>query len=139
MTTGRINQVATSSRRGSRELNPHRCSLCRCGIELRPCISFAIVLYHSSAPAPAPECGLRQDSGLCCTSAPRFNLSSEHRRAAPSGTRGFVGINGFKNQVSIQLHQKRIGHPETGQKQMRSLKKAKKETQARKLANQEFA
>ena len=53
MTTGRINQVATSEWMGI-PLEPHpQCSLCRCGIELRPCISFAIVLYHCSAPASA--------------------------------------------------------------------------------------
>ena len=52
MTTGRINQVATI--RVTPEPpggGPARCSLVCVEFELRPCISFAIVLYHCSAPA----------------------------------------------------------------------------------------
>ena len=54
MTTGRINQVATI--RVTPEPpggGPARCSLVCVEFELRPCISFAIVLYHCSAPASA--------------------------------------------------------------------------------------
>ena len=50
-----------------------------------------------------------------------------------------AGINGFKNHKSIQLQKKCIGHPGTRTEHNAFFEKAKKETQTRKLANQEFA
>ena len=59
MTTGRINQVATT--RFSLLVpdffffrQPHEVRRWVWNVRLRPCISFAIVLYHWSVPAPAP-------------------------------------------------------------------------------------
>ena len=53
-------------------------------------MSFAIVLYHWSVPAPAPrpanvrKIGRRRKNGRCCVGVfARFNLCSEHRRATP--------------------------------------------------------
>ena len=58
MTTGRINQVATNSCNAGRaprnvERTSTRVRIVCVEFRLRPCISFAIVLYHGSAPAPA--------------------------------------------------------------------------------------
>ena len=58
MTTGRINQVATSSFVMPQPFyrKQHEGSqVCVDIFELRPCISFTIVLYHCSAPAPASQ------------------------------------------------------------------------------------
>ena len=85
MTTGRINQVATIRLKPEApKRTSTRFAIVCVEFRLRPCISFAIVLYHGSAPASAPPKRRRRESGLCCISTARFNLCSEHRRAALS-------------------------------------------------------
>ena len=93
MTTGRINQVATNQfgvPRGECSTAAARCSQMCVWNNLRPRMSFAIVLYHWSAPAPAPrpanirKIGRRRKNGRCCVGVfARFNLYSEHRQATP--------------------------------------------------------
>ena len=93
MTTGRINQVATNQfgvPRGEGSTAAARCSQVCVWNNLRPRMSFAIVLYHWSVPAPAPrpanirKIGRRRKNGRCCVGVyARFNLCSEHRQATP--------------------------------------------------------
>ena len=93
--------------------NPNtRCSQCRCGVELRPCISFAIVQYHCSAPAPEPDVlGSARIAGSAVP-AQRDSISTRITAEQRHPVRG-AGINGFKNHQFVQLHKKRIGHPGT--------------------------
>ena len=111
MTTGRINQVATTQRFSFfKKKKLFWSSLVCVDCRLRPCISFAIVLYHCSAPASASrskvELRRRQKSGLSCTSDTRFNLCSKLRRAALVGACNYW-MDGWNNHWSIQL-QKRV-------------------------------
>ena len=140
MTTGRINQVATIrvTPEAPKSGAPARGSLV-C-VEFLNCV-LASVSQLSCTTAPlqrqSPSVGSARIAGSAVP-AQRDSISTRITAEQRHPVRG-AGINGFKNHQSVQLHKKRIGHPETGQTQMRSLKKAKKETQARKLANQAFA
>ena len=67
MTTGRINQVATSSFVDA-AVEPefqsrNEAFASECGM-LRPRMSFAIVVYHCSVPASAPEIRRRRKTGF---------------------------------------------------------------------------
>ena len=99
MTTGRINQVATISlcgcRRGTGVPTPQRRFASECGMfALRPCISFAIVMYHCSAPAPVPRKGTAGKTGLAVP-AHRDSISpTEHCRGAPQVRETGIRTNG---------------------------------------------
>ena len=83
---------------------------------LRPCISFAIVMYHCSVPASGPRMisRPRRNHGLCCASAARFNLSNGTLPRRARGTRDYAIWKVCEiNQLSIQLQNKSTGHPET--------------------------
>ena len=102
MTTGRINQVATNRRVETTLSGNHfGCSQFVCvEFRLRPCISFAIVLYHCSAPASA------------LSSKPSLSTARRTGSAAPapwitalSGASNCFS-NGWSNQWYIQLQRK---------------------------------
>jgi len=122
MTTGRINQVATNRvtpvcalRRGAHQ---HEVRMCVWNVRLRPCISFAIVLYHGSAPASAPSTkrGAAGKAGSAASATARFNLCSKHRRAALSDACNLVvwwlkkaTIDSYNSKTRAQVIQSRTG------------------------------
>ena len=136
MTTGRINQVATSQWMESRRTpNP----MFAVGVDSNCVLASVSQLSSTTAPLQrqSPMVGSARIAGSAVPAhwdSISTRITAEQRHQVRE-----AGINGFKNHKSIQLQRKRIGHPGTRTERMRSLKKAKKETQTRKLANQEFA
>ena len=142
MTTGRINQVATTRCVAQRRSSaPARGSLGGCGISIASLHQFRncrVPLLRSSVCAPSElRGGHRRENGLSCTSASRFNLCSEHRRTALLGACNYIEWTVGINHGSIQLQNKSTGHPKPDQLALSV--KAKKEKQTRRFANQAFA
>ena len=122
MTTGRINQVATSRLKAGRQDQkaqsvPARGS--QVGVDifrLRPCISFAIVLYHCSVPAPAPprvETPWRGAAGKTGSAAPARWNSIPPRSSAEVCYRMRVTIEWMvaKQPLIHTTPKKSTGHP----------------------------
>ena len=139
MTTGRINQVATSSFvdaavepefQSRNEAFASECGMFASSHEFRNC-RVPLLRPGVCAWDQAPP-----EDGLCCTSAARFNLSVGTLPRRAKGTMDWdsdtwkVG----QNQLSIQLQNKSTGHPET--ECLALGVKAKKEKQTRRFAFQ---
>ena len=112
MTTGRINQVATSrsATRSAGSGANQKLDVRNVCVEfrLRPCISFAIVLYHGSAPASAPPWrGAARKAGSAASALARFILCSEHRRAALSDAFDWF-LNGWLKKATIDPYNSKI-------------------------------
>jgi len=139
MTTGRINQVATSSFvdaavepefQSRNEAFASECGMFASSHEFRNC-RVPLLRPGVCAWDQAPP-----EDGLCCTSAARFNLSNGNTAAARQRYvgLGFGHVEGWSNQLSIQLLNKSTGHPET--ECLALGVKAKKEKQTRRFAFQ---
>ena len=140
MTTGRINQVATSrfEAGSTRRRTSTKFAMC-VEFRLRPCISFAIVLYHGSAPASAPLSRGAAGKAGSAASALRDSISARNTAELRYQMRlTKICMNGWKKQPLIHTTpNKSTGHPESDWLALGV--KAKKEKRTRRLANQAFA
>ena len=144
MTTGRINQVATNRVRSSTtEVEaPRWCSQVCVEFRLRPCISFAIVLYHCSAPASAllDQTVERSAARKTCSGAPA-TIGIQSLLGTPPRPRYQVRVTksiGWlrSNHWSVQLQQG-YRSSENGWRSTRWKSKKRKANQG--FANQAFA
>ena len=108
---------------------------------LRPCISFAIVLYHCSVPASAPPGGnplerRRRKDGLCCISTVEFNSSPELRRGVLLDACNYW-MDGCKTTIDPYNSKKEHRSSRVGLAGTRCLSKKRKANQG--FANQAFA